>query len=97
MEFVRGWFEIGSVYGVSGKEVKAWYADDAPILLLGNRPVAELGRLWNWLLTTYGGKNREPLGMSAAEAKKLFPDGGEKALVAAVLAKRKDALRDSAP
>lgn len=97
MEFVKGWFEIGLVFGVTKKTVQSWYESDAPILLLGSKPVAEVGRLWEWLLDTYGGKNREPLGMSAAEAKKLFPDGGEKALVAAVLAKRKDALRDSAP
>ncbi len=73
------------------------YGMDAPILLLGDRPVTELGRLWNWLLDTYGGKNREPLGMSCAEAKKLFPEGGRNALAVAVLAGSKKKTVKKAP
>ena len=89
MEFVKGWLEIARVYGTTGQAVQEWYADGAPILLLGSKPVAELGRLWDWLLDSYG-NNREPLGMSAAQAKKLFPGGGRDALVTAVLAKGKN-------
>ena len=54
MNFAKGWKEIGTVFGVSGKEVKAWYADGAPILILGEKPVAELGGLWRWLLELHG-------------------------------------------
>lgn len=84
--FVQGWTQIGRVYGVPRQKVQEWYSAGAPILLLGKKPVAELGRLWTWLLEMYGGENREALGMSCAEAKKLFPEGGEHALAAAVLA-----------
>ena len=83
-EFVLGWLEIGKVYGVNRQAVQNWYTLGAPILLLGTKPVAELGRLWEWLLAQYG-KEREPLGLSAAQAKTMFPDDGEKALVASVL------------
>ena len=84
--FVQGWTQIGRVYGVPRQTVQEWYSRGAPILLLGTKAVAETGRLWDWLLGEYGGENREPLGMSCAEAKKLFPEGGEHALAVAVLA-----------
>ncbi|MBR3665207.1 MAG: hypothetical protein IKN64_11265 [Desulfovibrio sp.] len=50
MQFVHGWKQIGEAFGLNGKHARQWYAEGAPILLLGEKPVTELGGLWKWLL-----------------------------------------------
>lgn len=101
MDYVTGWGDIGRIFGVTAKAVKSWYAKEAPILLIGTRPVSKIDDLWYWLLdhreelTTEPPDARAKLkywpqrsgGLSAAEAKKLVGDSGEVALAAAILAK----------
>lgn len=50
MEFVRGWRQIGDVFGVAVKVVKQWENEGAPILILGDKPVTRFDDLWYWLV-----------------------------------------------
>lgn len=63
----------------------------APILLLGEKPVAGVDDLWKWLLEHREqiGDRIHEIGPSAAEATALIPEDGELALVAAVAGKRR--------
>ena len=85
--YVVGWKEVGTVFGVPVKTVKVWHEQGAPILLLGEKPVTRLDDLWLWLLEHRQALEVDSSGMSAAAAKAVIPEDGEKALLAAVLAK----------
>ena len=85
--YVVGWKSIGEAFGATGKSARAWRRAGAPILLLGEKPVTRRDDLWYWLLDhrTEAGDGPDVSGMSAAAAKKVVPESGEAALVAAVL------------
>ena len=90
MGFALGWVAIGRIFGATGKQVKEWAQAGAPILLLGDKPVASVDDLWKWLLDNreQAGDMIHEIGPSAAEAKKIIPEEGELALVAAVAGRR---------
>lgn len=56
-DIVRGWVDIGKLFGVSSITVKGWHQTGAPIVFLGRAPVTEAGDLWAWIL-----ENRQTLG-----------------------------------
>ncbi|MBD5417077.1 MAG: hypothetical protein HDR50_05340 [Desulfovibrio sp.] len=86
MDLALGWVAIGRIFGATGKQVKDWAQAGAPILLLGDKPVASVDDLWKWLLENreQAGDMVHELGPSAAETKKIIPEDEELALVAAV-------------
>ncbi len=69
VQFVKGWTQIGEVFGVKGRDVKEWYSQGAPVVLLGSKPVTEVGGLWLWLLELHGKDLRI---VSVAEYKRLI-------------------------
>lgn len=86
MSYALGWVSIGRIFGATGRQVKEWAQAGAPVLLLGEKPVASVDDLWKWLLENreQAGDMVRELGPSAAEAKKIIPEDEELALVAAV-------------
>lgn len=91
MGYALGWVSIGRTFGATGKQVKEWAQAGAPVLLLGDKPVARVDDLWKWLLENreQAGDMVHELGPTAAEAKKIIPEDGELALVAAMAGRRK--------
>lgn len=91
MDCLKGWTRIGQTFGTTGKRAREWACAGAPILLFGNDPVCDADCLMQWLL-----ENRELAGdrvneieISAARAKRMIPEDGEKALLAAALASKR--------
>lgn len=95
MCFALGWISIGRIFGATGKQVREWARAGAPVLLLGEKPVASVDDLWKWLLENreQAGDMVHELGPSAAEAKKIIPEDGRLALVAAVAGRRRHGAR----
>ena len=87
MNCLKGWQRIGQEFGATGKRVKEWASAGAPIQHFGAEPVADMDGLWQWLLENreLAGDKSNEMGISAAAAKNLIPESGEKALLAAVL------------
>lgn len=92
MSYIRGWANIGKIFGVSGKVVRTWAIAGAPVLQLGANPVTRLDDLWAWLLEHRNEieEYARDCAMSANAAKRLIPEDGEKALLAAILNTRGD-------
>lgn len=89
MNVIAGWTEIARAFGATISMVKGWAKSGAPILLFGKNPVTRGDDLWEWLLANRdrAGDRIHEVGMSAARAKKLIPEDGKLALVAAALGK----------
>lgn len=52
--FLGGWKKIGTTFGLSSRKAREWYDKGAPIIMVGEKPVAEAGELWRWLREEYG-------------------------------------------
>ncbi len=49
-----GWRLIGAEFGLSSKKAREWYDKGAPIIMVGEVPVAEAWELWRWIQEEYG-------------------------------------------
>jgi phage terminase Nu1 subunit (DNA packaging protein) len=48
--FIGGsWRELAQAFGLPTRAVKGWYDLGAPIVMIGDKPVAEAWELWTWL------------------------------------------------
>lgn len=48
--YAKGWTEIGTQFGATGRRAREWFRAGAPIILIGEKPVTRLDDLWYWLL-----------------------------------------------